>query len=418
MCLILKRGIMMEEEKKQRIYKTIMLIVLVAVITFICTTVFLYNKLGSSTDSQYIMVTGSQETDTLRGKLNSFKKLIDKIYMGDVDEAKLEEGAIKGYIEALGDEYSEYYTKEEMQEVETATYGSFSGIGVYLTQYADTNEIIVLATIEDSPAEKAEIMPEDVITKVNGVSCEDKPLEVVTAEIKGQENTTVDIEVLRNGETKKFTIERKKIKINHIKAEIKEGNIGYINIATFDQGCANEFKQKVSQLQEQGAKSLIIDLRNNGGGIVDEAIEIADMIVDKDATTLITIDKNKNEEVKKSSIAPTINMPITLLVNGNTASASEILAGILKDNNKAKIIGTTTYGKGVIQQLMTLKDGTGIKLTTNEYLTPNRNKINKIGIKPDEEINLPDDAKNTYIVTEEQDTQLQRAMQYLRELNL
>ena len=171
-------------------------------------------------------------------------------------------------------------------------------------------------------------------------------------------------------------------------------------------------------MQEQGAKSLIIDLRNNGGGIVDEAIEIADMIVDKDATTLITIDKNKNEEVKKSSIAPTINMPITLLVNGNTASASEILAGILKDNNKAKIIGTTTYGKGVIQQLMTLKDGTGIKLTTNEYLTPNRNKINKIGIKPDEEINLPDDAKNTYIVTEEQDTQLQRAMQYLRELNL
>ena len=169
MCLILKRGIMMEEEKKQRIHKTIMLIVLVAVITFICTTVFLYNKLGSRTDSQYIMVTGSQETDTLRGKLNSFKKLIDKIYMGDVDEAKLEEGAIKGYIEALGDEYSEYYTKEEMQEVETATYGSFSGIGVYLTQYADTNEIIVLATIEDSPAEKAEIMPEDVITKVNGV---------------------------------------------------------------------------------------------------------------------------------------------------------------------------------------------------------------------------------------------------------
>ena len=190
-----------------------------------------------------------------------------------------------------------------------------------------------------------------------------------------------------------------------------ENNIGYIQIPSFDETTSSEFKTKFEELQKQNIKSLVIDLRNNGGGIVSEALKIADFIADKDSVLLYEVDKNGKETVKKSENDPIVNMPIIVLVNGNTASSSEILAGALKDLGKATIVGTKTYGKGVIQQILTVKDGSGIKLTVEEYQTPNRNKINKIGIEPNETVELPSDVESVLNVPEDKDTQLQKAQE-------
>ena len=404
----------MEEEKKQRIYKTIMLVIMVAVITFIITTIFMYKKIGKDNNTKYILYSKNQNETELEQRLNSFKKLIDEVYLGEVNEEKLIDGAIKGYIEGLNDPYSSYYTKDEMEDIKKETFGNFYGVGVYITTDTVNNQVLILAPIKGSAAEKAGILSGDVITKVDGVEYKGDQLDIVSSKLKGEENSTVEIEILRKGETKTFTITREKVKLNHIESEIKGQNIGYLKISSFDEECADEFKEKFNELKSQGIKSLIIDLRNNGGGIVDEALDIADMIVEKDKTLLITLDKKNNEEVIKSENDAIIDMPIVVLTNKNTASASEILSGILKDYQKAKIVGTKTYGKGVIQELMFLTDGTGIKLTTNEYLTPNRNKINNVGITPDEEVTLPDEVANRLNIDEEKDTQLQKAIEILK----
>ncbi len=404
----------MEEEKKPRIYKTIMLVIMVAVITFIITTIFMYKKIGKDNNTKYILYSKNQNETELEQRLNSFKKLIDEVYLGEVNEEKLIDGAIKGYIEGLNDPYSSYYTKDEMEDIKKETFGNFYGVGVYITTDTVNNQVLILAPIKGSAAEKAGILSGDVITKVDGVEYKGDQLDIVSSKLKGEENSTVEIEILRKGETKTFTITREKVKLNHIESEIKGQNIGYLKISSFDEECADEFKEKFNELKSQGIKSLIIDLRNNGGGIVDEALNIADMIIEKDKTLLITLDKKNNEEVIKSENDAIIDMPIVVLTNKNTASASEILSGILKDYQKAKIVGTKTYGKGVIQELMFLTDGTGIKLTTNEYLTPNRNKINNVGITPDEEVTLPDEVANRLNIDEEKDTQLQKAIEILK----
>jgi len=205
--------------------------------------------------------------------------------------------------------------------------------------------------------------------------------------------------------------------ISHITTKIFENNIGYIAISDFDGGCAEEFEDKYKKLQEKGINKLIIDIRNNGGGIVDEAIDILDMITDKGSTLLITKDKKDNEEITKAKKNPTIKMPIVVLTNEYSASASEILAGALKDNEKATLVGMTTYGKGVIQELHQLTDGSGLKITTNEYFTPKRNSINKVGIKPDIEIDLSDKAKASRNLKDEDDNQLQKAIEVVKSKN-
>ena len=237
---------------------------------------------------------------------------------------------------------------------------------------------------------------------------------VAANKIKGENGSSVKLEILRNGETLTFDIKREKIVTNPVIAEKLENNIGYISLSSFDEETSKSFEKKFEELKSQNITSLIIDLRNNGGGIVDEAIEIANCIADKGSTLLITVDKNKKEEITKSKKDPIINMPIVVLVNENTASASEILAGALKDLNKATIVGKKTYGKGVIQQFITLSDGSGLKITSEEYFTPNRTTINKVGIEPNEVVELPDSVKNTLTVDKKDDTQLQKAIEIIK----
>lgn len=403
----------MEENKGQRIYKMVMAVVLTAVITAIITTLVIYNLGGKIGEVNYT-TTSQGDTSTIAATLNNFRKMIEKYYLGEVDNEKLLEGAIKGYIEGLGDEYSEYFTKQELAEYKEDTLGNFVGIGIYMVKDTQKNAIRVLAPIKDTPAYKAGILPGDIIYKIDGEVYTGDQMTEASNKIKGKEGSKVKIEIVREDQTIDLEIQRENIKINHVESKELGNHIGYLKISTFDEGCSEEFKQKYDELKKQNIQSLIIDLRNNGGGIVDEALEIADYMTDKNATLLITKDKNDKEEIKKAKQSKYIDMNIIILTNENTASASEILAGAVKDNNVAKLVGTKTYGKGVIQELLTLNDGSGLKITTNEYYTPNRSKINKVGIEPDEKVELPEEYQKIIDIPEENDTQLQKAVELLK----
>ncbi len=403
----------MEEKRGMKTYKVIMLVLLVAFITFILTTIGMY-KYFTGTGFGKSLVSSSNANNEIANELNKYRKIIDKYYLGDVDEEKLKEGAIKGYIEGLGDKYSEYISKEDMEDYMADTTGNFVGIGIYMVQDTKSNKIMVLSPIKGGPAEKAGIQPGDYIISVDDVDYAGDQMSVAANKIKGEAGTTVKIKILRDSETKEYELKREKITVNPVEGKVLDNNIGYLEFSSFDDGTAEEFKNKYEELQKQGITSLIIDLRNNGGGIVKEALEIADYILNKDDVILYEVDKNDKETVEKSTNDPIINMPIVVLTNGNTASSSEILAGALKDHGKATIIGEKTYGKGVIQQLLTLPDGSGLKITSEEYLTPNKTKINGIGIEPDEQISLPDTVKNVLNVEEKDDTQLQKAIEILK----
>lgn len=387
-----------------------MIVAIAIFITFMVTSISLYTYFTNNP----ILTTSNSNSKDLSKTLSKYKEIIDKYYLGEIDEEKLEEGAIKGYIEGLGDPYTEYISKEEMKDYLDDTMGNFVGIGIYMVKNTQYDKIQVLSTIKGSPAEKVGIKAGDLILTVDGVEYSADDMTTASNNIKGEEGTKVTVEISRGEEKLKFEITREKVKVNQVEGKVISNNIGYIQFSSFDETTAQDFKNKYEELNKQGIKSLIIDLRNNGGGIVDQALQIADYIADKDSVLLYEVDKNNNETIKKAKTEPIINMPIIILTNENTASASEIVAGALKDLGKAKTVGTTTYGKGVIQQILSLSDGSGLKVTIEEYQTPNKNKIHKIGIAPDVEVELPDSVENEFNVKESEDTQLQKAIELLK----
>lgn len=402
----------MENRNTQRIYKMIMLVLIVIIVTSLVTAFTTYQYLSNNGISYSKVNTTSLEG--LEYTLSQFRSELEKKYIGEINDEELIEGAVKGYVDALGDPYTTYYTKKEMKTIMEETNGNFVGIGVYMTKDLEKNVILIIKPIENSPAEKAGILPGDLITKVDDVEYTGDKLEEASNKIRGEEGTKVKLEIYRNGETKTFELTRTKVVVSHVTTKVLNNDIGYIAISDFEGECASEFETKYKQLEKQGIKKLIIDIRNNGGGIVDEALKIANMLVDKDSTLLITKDKSDKEEVTKATEKPIINIPTVVLVNEYSASASEILAGALKDNGKATLVGTKTYGKGIIQELHQLSDGSGLKITVSEYYTPNHNAIHKIGITPDVEVDLSEDVKQQTTIQEKDDNQLQKAIEILK----
>lgn len=393
--------------KGQKIYRIIMIVILTAVITFMLTTIVMYNKFNNlyATNSNSSNSENNSNEFSLVQTLQTFKTMINQLYIGDIDEESMLEGAIKGYVEGLGDPYTEYLTKEEMEEFTEETNSEYIGIGVYVGNDIVNNTILVVGVIKSSPAEEAGLQIGDIIEKIDGVSYTGEQLDEATKVLKAEEGSTATLTIRRNNEEKELTVVRRKITVQHVASEMLENNIAYIQIDSFDANVTTNFEEQITSLINNGATGIIIDLRNNGGGIVDEATGIADLFLDKGETILITKSKKENnEEVTKSERDPIVkDIPVVILVNEATASASEILAGALKDNYGATIIGKQTYGKGVIQTLYTLTDGSGIKITTEEYYTPNHNQINEVGITPDIEVDI----------TKNEDTQLQRAIEEL-----
>ena len=412
----------MEEDnkyiKRQKIYKIIMLMILTAFVTSILTAIYIVKLDGNTQTTNNsgvssilnVLTSDSNLTKSLKG----IETIVKSKYLNesDIDETSAIDGAIEGYINSLGDEYAEYIPADKMKEYTEGIMGNFVGIGIYMVKNTEKDLVQVLSPIRESPAEKAGIKAGDLITKVNGVSYTADQMSEMANTIKGEEGSKVTIEVLRGEQILTFEVTREKVNTNPVYSEKLENDIGYLEITSFDEGVAEDFKAKYLSLKEQGIKGLVIDLRDNGGGLVAEALKIVDYIVPKDQTALITVDKEGKEEISKTKEDAIITEPIVLLVNSSSASASEIMAGVLKDLKCATIVGTKTYGKGVIQQLLTLSNGAGLKITVEEYYTPNKTKINKVGITPDYEILL--ETSITREPTDANDTQLNKAKEILK----
>lgn len=399
----------------RHIFITVMVSCIVAVITAGATFIYCAKK-GTNNVLPFVGKTPvstestSDETiDAISQSLKSFRNVIDTYYIGDIEESKLLDGAIKGYVDGLGDEYSEYMTKEEWEEYQTAALGNYVGIGIYMGTDKDGNTI-VSAPIKDSPAEKAGIKTEDIIVEVDGENVLGVDSALIASKIKGEANTKVHLKIARGTEYLEFDIIREEIKIYHVETEMKDGNVGYISLYTFDTGSAEEIQQAIKDLESKGAKKFILDLRYNGGGLVDEALKIANLFIPKNKDVLITVDSQGNRVVTKTENDNITNTELVVLVNEYSASASEILSGALKDNGRAKIVGTKTFGKGVIQNVFSLFDGSVLKLTVAEYFTPNETKINKEGIVPDIEVELEKVEKEEDFV----DAQLNKALEILK----
>ena len=416
----------MEESKikKQNIYKIIMLVILAVTITFMLTTMVMYNKFSKAYENNYSGINGSSSSDnkgditelSLIKTLERFKTMLNQKYIGEIEKEKMLESAIKGYVEGLGDPYTEYLTKEEMSDFMEETNAEYVGIGVYLTENKTDNTILVVGVMKNSPALEAGMQEGDVITKVNDVAYTGENIDEAIKIMKGQEGTNVKVTILRDGKEIELDVQRKKINVEHVSSQMLENNIAYIQIDSFDSSVAESFKNQITELRNGGATKIIIDLRSNGGGIVTEATEIAELFLEKGETILITKGKKDKEELTTSEKDPIIkDIPVVVLVNEGTASASEILAGALKDKyENTTIVGKTTYGKGVIQTLYNLSDGSGLKITTEEYYTPNHKKINKEGIKPDVEVDLTKDANGYYETGIDKDAQLLKAIEILK----
>lgn len=402
----------MNFDKKDNVYKIVMVIVVTVLITFLVTSVIFYNYYmktdGGNIEALTKYISISDSTATLEGKIEILKKYLENEYYGEINEDDMIESALKGYVAGLGDEYTEYLTEDELEELMISVNGNYVGIGIYMTQNQN-GDVIVLLPIEGSPAETANLQTGDIINKVNGIECNGLELTDVSNLVKGEEGTKVNLEIIRDDTIFSVEVERKTVEIKYIDSKIIDGNIGYIEMLGFEENCTAKFKEELNKLKEKGITSLIIDLRDNGGGLVTEAISLSELFVPKGNVILKTYDKDNNETVTKSTNSNTENIKMVVLVNENSASATEIFAGAIQDNKVGTIIGKKTFGKGIMQEIQPLAIGGAIKITIEEFKTPNGNRIHEIGITPDIEVENEED-----IVEENQDSQLQRAIDFLK----
>ncbi|MEF2805766.1 MAG: S41 family peptidase [Massilistercora timonensis] len=349
----------------------------------------------------------SQET---KEKLSGIQALIQKEYIGEVDEDALQTGICQGYVGALGDPYSAYYDEEQTSALMETTQGEYGGIGVVLTQNLDTGVTTASSVYEDSPAMKAGMKDGDIIYQVEGRDVSGMALEEISGSIKGEKGTTVEITVLRGEEREEvsLTITRDTIQAETVKTRMLEDEIGYLAISEFDSVTLEQYREGLAELTTQGMEGLIVDLRGNPGGNLDTVCEILDLML-PEGLIVYTEDKDGNRQEFTSDEAQEVQVPLAVLVDGNSASASEIYAGAIQDYGIGQIVGTKTYGKGVVQTIYDLKDGTSLKLTVAEYFTPNGRNIDGEGITPDVEVTYQRDENDP-----EADNQLDRAVETLQ----
>lgn len=351
--------------------------------------------------------TAEEGYNSLLMNIKQLRQIIDSDFVGEINEKEIVEQAIKGYVNGLQDDYSEYYTTEEWATYKEDLDGEFCGIGIYLTQNKDKNTVVV-STIEGTPAEEAGLKSDDIIYKVDGEEVLGLDLEIVSKKVKGPEGSKVKLTLARDGKEIEKEITRKKITVINVHSKMLEDNIGYIQIESFDSHVSTDFKKQYKELTDKGMKKLILDLRNNTGGDVNETIRILDVFLPKKSIVFYTKDSKNNEHVERTSDDEETNIPIIILGNKYSASASEIVISALIDNKKATFIGEKTYGKGVIQTVFETSTKSALKLTTLEYFRPNKEKIHKIGIKPDIEVKIDETKKDSKGVVI--DAQLNRAI--------
>lgn len=351
-------------------------------------------------------------------KLSTILNLIDRDFLNEYDEEALEEGIYKGFVAGLGDKYSVYFDEKEYKILLEHTQGSFGGVGIQVS--ADRGEFIeVVSPIKGTPADRAGIKTGDKITAINGEIFLSSQMEEAVKVMRGEPGTEVNLSITRlvNGknENLEFKIVREIINVDSVISEMLEEGIGYIAITGFQERTATEFIEALEELESRGAKKLVLDLRGNPGGLLDVTLEIADYLLGE-ADIMSVKYKNRPPYIPKSDKEHN-PIPMVTLIDKGSASASEIMAGTLKDNGRSEIIGVTTFGKGVVQQIYDIPEigkKTGMKLTVGEFFTPKGNKINKVGIAPTIEVILNENVKTIGPSNLKEDTQLQRAIELLK----
>lgn len=345
-------------------------------------------------------------SDDFDTKMNKLASYIETFYLDDVSEEDMAEGAFKGVVAALGDPYSEYYTEEEYESLMESTSGEYNGIGVSISQKEENGEITIATVFDDTPAKEAGIQEDDVIVAVDGNDMTGKSSQDVVSMIKGKTDGTVTITVMRNGEKLDLQVEIRKVERPTVANHMMDGNIGYIKLSEFDGVSTSQFSEAFNELKDQGMEKLVIDIRDNPGGRLDVVCDLLDLFVDKDKLIVYTKDKNGNKQEEYTRYDASVkDIPISIIVNGNSASAAEVFTGVMQDYGLAKIVGTQTFGKGIVQKILDMGDGSAVKLTVSKYYLPNDENIHGQGITPDYVI---DADENT-----EEDVQLNKAVEVL-----
>ncbi|MDO5402101.1 MAG: S41 family peptidase [Eubacteriales bacterium] len=356
-----------------------------------------------------VYVQGDAATDSrgvgsnVEGKLNALDSLMDYFYFDNVDEELAQSNIYKAYLASYGDKYTVYYTPEEYKALVESTTGTFYGIGAVCQKHED-GTIKIIDAYEEAPAFKAGIRTGDFISKVNGTDIRDMDLSSAVALIKGDIGTTVELEVIREEKHFNVMVTRDKVSTQTVKYELKENGIGYVAISQFEEVTTNQFKMAVEDLMAQGMKGLIVDIRSNPGGMLTTVVDMLDYIL-PDGLIVYTEDKNGKRTEYSGKNSAELTVPMAVLVNGDSASASEIFAGALQDYGKGRIIGTQTFGKGIVQTIKPLTDGSAVKFTIAKYFTPKGQDIHGKGVMPDEMVELNSDAEG--------DEQLNAALNYL-----
>ena len=339
-------------------------------------------------------------------KLRRMKQLIESYYLEEYDPKLLQEGAYYGMALTLGDPYSGYVSEDDIETLEESISGEYVGIGVEITIHPQDGLVTVISPIDGSPADLAGVRTGDKIIKVNEQDITGKELDDVVSMLReGKENEEIKLELMREGEPVSVTVVRDHIVIHSAKGTMLEDGVGYLKLSSFDDTTVNEFSDVLSQLEQQGATSLVLDLRGNPGGTVEAAQSVADTFLDE-GIFYCTRDKNGEKEYYYTDEGQD-DIPLVVLINGGSASASEMLAGALQDRGRATLVGTTTYGKGIMQEYFPIDRNSMLKLTTHEFLTPNGNQIHEKGIHPDEEVEMDPEVE---LGDMEHDVQLQKAV--------
>lgn len=351
------------------------------------------------------------DTKTVQ-KLNYLESLINEEYLEEKEEDSLREGLYAGLMSGLNDPYSTYYTAEQYKELNTSNEGSYVGIGAVLQKDKDGGAKIV-QLYEGGSGEQAGLKKGDVLKAIDGEDVTEKETSDIASMIRESDKDSVTLTIQRDEETKEIKVEIRDVEIQTVSHEMLDDETGYIRISEFSEVTSNQYKKAFEDLQDKGMKKLVVDLRDNPGGLLTAVCDVLRQIL-PEGLIVYTEDKNGKKEEKcdgKSELA----MPLAVLVNGGSASASEIFAGAVKDYGIGTIVGTTTYGKGVVQTIQPLSDGSAVKITIAKYFTPKGNDINKKGIAPDVEAELSEDSTDWTELTHEEDTQLQAALKEIRQ---
>ena len=359
-------------------------------------------------------------TSALTGSSKSsiIKQYIDKYFMEDVDNDILTEGMYKGMLESLNDPYSVYYTKDEVESLKQSSEGEYVGLGISVTQNNETKVITVTKVYDDSPAKDAGIESGDTIYSINDNVLTDETLDELLVDIKGEEGKEVKMQLKRGEETIDADMKLREVLIDVVSYEMLEDNIGYIIIDQFTGTSAEQVEEAINDLKSQGMERIIVDLRDNPGGQLECIQAILNYFLPKDKLLLYSETKDGEQEKYYTENDGLItDMPLCVLVNENSASASEVFAGVVKCYDRGKLVGTKTFGKGIMQSTFGLSDGTAIKLTIGKYYLPDDSNIHGIGIEPDYEVKLPEDVTNVWALKHPDDPQLTKAIEVVKGLD-